>query len=35
MIYDVLIKIADIRMYKFKEKYKLEHPDKISFINNF
>lgn len=35
MIYDVLIKIADIRMYKFKEKYKLEHPDQISFINNF
>ena len=29
MIYDILIKIADIRMYKFKENYKQDHPEVI------
>ena len=35
MIYDILVKIADIRMYKFKEKYKAEHPEILSIINTF
>lgn len=35
MIYDVLLKIADIKMYKFKESYKENHPDKMSFVQNF
>ncbi|GAB6107024.1 sensor domain-containing diguanylate cyclase [Fusibacter bizertensis] len=33
MIYDILVKIADIRMYKFKEKYKSENPKLLSIIN--
>lgn len=35
MIYDILIKIADIRMYKFKEKYKQEHPEIIERLITF
>jgi len=35
MVYDVLLKIADIKMYKFKEKYKIDNPDLLSFIQNF
>ena len=33
MIYDILVKIADIRMYKFKEKFKSEKPKLLSLIN--
>lgn len=33
MIYDILVKIADIRMYKFKEKFKSENPKLLSLIN--
>lgn len=35
MIYDILIKIADIRMYKFKEQYKEEHPEIIARLTTF
>lgn len=34
MIYDVLVKIADIRMYEFKKAYKEMHPDIISQLKN-
>jgi len=35
MIYDILIKIADIRMYKFKETFKADHPDFLDILNHF
>lgn len=35
MIYDILIKIADIRMYKFKENYKADHPEFLDMLNHF
>ncbi len=35
MIYDILIKIADIRMYKFKEIFKADHPDFLNLLNHF
>ena len=35
MIYDVLIKIADLRMYEFKELYKKDYPEQLSFIQTF
>ena len=30
MIYDVLIKVADLRMYEFKESYKKDNPEHLS-----
>lgn len=35
MIYDILMKIADIRMYKFKDKFKQEHPEIIARLTTF
>jgi diguanylate cyclase (GGDEF)-like protein len=35
MIYDILIKIADIRMYKFKETYKNDHPEFLNMLSHF
>lgn len=35
MIYDILIKIADIRMYKFKETFKADHPDFLNILSHF
>ena len=35
MVYDVLIKIADLRMYEFKELYKKDTPEQLSFIQTF
>lgn len=35
MVYEILTKIADIRMYKFKEQYKKDHPKIIQSINTF
>jgi len=35
MIYDILIKIADIRMYKFKETFKSDHPEFINMLSQF
>jgi len=32
MIYDVLFKIADMRMYEFKNKFKLEHPELLKSL---
>lgn len=35
MVYEILTKIADIRMYKFKENFKLNNPGIITAINTF
>lgn len=35
MVYEILTKIADIRMYKFKESFKENNPKIISSINTF
>ena len=35
MVYEILTKIADIRMYKFKEDFKQSNPKIISSINTF
>jgi diguanylate cyclase (GGDEF)-like protein len=35
MIYDILIKVADIRMYKFKETFKNDHPEFLNMLIHF
>ncbi|HAS73544.1 MAG TPA: hypothetical protein DCS67_05315, partial [Clostridiales bacterium UBA8960] len=35
MVYEILTKIADIRMYKFKEQFKKDNPQVILSINTF
>jgi GGDEF domain-containing protein len=35
MVYDILVKIADMRMYNFKEQYKDKHPELLNAFGTF